>query len=282
MRTAALPRPQLQFALLASFVVCAECLMLARHPLTLKLESAVIFDLAVVPAGLWWLLVVRRGLASLRTVGTVAVLSVAACAEVFGAKLRLLAAPLELVLVYTLAREIRTSQSLPARALRTELSLFWYALFSWGRKAPAGFTAYKRAGWPAIYAAVLIMVFAEGLPLHFVLPRGWAMLSAALHVYTVLWVVGDLRAMKLRPIEVRGGLLHLRIGLRWQADIPLRDVSIGSAGTRGLKLGVIGSPNLVLKLARPVKLEGPYGITKTSDTLLLQVDDPSALSRALS
>ena len=277
MRTAAIARPQLQFALLAAFVVAAECMVLGRHPLTLPIEAAVIFDIAVVPAGLWWLLVVRRGLASLRTVGTVAVLSVAVCAEVFGAKLRLLAAPLELVLIWTLAREIRTSRSLAARAIRTELAVFRYALFSWWEKPAQGFGTLK--GWPAIYAAVLMMVFAEGLPLHFVLKGWWGIGSAVLHVYTVLWIVGDWRAMYLRPIQIRDGMLLLRVGIRWTADIPLRDVSVGAQGP-GLKLGL--SPNLVLKLREPATLEGPYGIQKTSDTLLLQVDDPAAFTRALS
>jgi hypothetical protein len=41
-----------------------------------------------------------------------------------------------------------------ARAMAAELAVLWYALFSWRRAAPAnGFTAYKRAGWVAIYAA---------------------------------------------------------------------------------------------------------------------------------
>ena len=276
MRTAALPRPQLQFALLAAFVISAECVALARHPLTMPLEAAVVFDLAVVPAGLWWLLVVRRGLASLRTVGTVAVLSVAVCAELFGARLRLLAAPLELFLVWTLAREIRTSKSLAARAIRTELGIFRYALFSWFEKPAPGYSALR--GWPAIYVAVLMMITAEGLPLHFVLPRGWAIASAVLHVYTVLWIVGDWRAMKLQPIQIRDGMLLLRVGLRWSADIPLSAVRVGEGA--GLKLGL--SPNIVLKLREPVTLEGPYGIRKTSDTLQLQLDDPAALARAIS
>src|SRR5262249_48191095 len=114
--------------------------------------------------------------------------------------------------------------SLLARALATELAVFWYALFSWGRPPPAGFTAYQRAGWIAIYLAILLACVAEAIPAHFLLRR-WGALPAILglvvHAYTVLWLIGDLRALVLRPIRVEAGRLAIRIGLRWEADVPL-------------------------------------------------------------
>lgn len=264
MRALALPRRQLQFALLASFVVAAECMVLARRRLSTPLEAAVVFDLCVFLPGVYWLLVSRER----RKVARVALIGVALCAVAFGRELRLLGLPLEMLVVYELYK---------SPVVRTELAIFRYALFSWFEKPAPGFTGL--AGWPAIYVAVSMMLAAEGIPLHFVLPRGWAVASAALHLYALLWIAGDWRAMKLRPIQVRDGLLLLRVGLRWSADIPLRDVEVG-AGGKGLKLGL--SPNLVLKLRQPVTLEGPYGIRKTADALLLQVDDPAGLARAIS
>lgn len=50
---------------------------------------------------------------------------------------------------------------------------------------------------------------------------------------------------------------------------------------QGLRLGVLGSPNLVVRLRRQIELHGPFGIRKTSDTLLLQVDEPDALESEL-
>ena len=246
MRTSVAVRPQLRFLLLASFVVVAESLVLASPKFWLHPElfrSAVIFDLVVIPGALWWLLVVRRGLARPRSIATVAVLSIGLCAALFGRELRLLALPLEAALVWALAREIRSGSSLPARAIRTELSV---------------------------------------LPFHFLLPRGWALASNAVHLYTVLWLIGDLRALVLRPIRVEDGKLLLRIGLRWEADIPLRQIAaVERSAPQGLKLGVLGSPNLALRLRAPAELHGPFGIRKTADVLLLQVDDPEGLERAL-
>jgi hypothetical protein len=152
---------------------------------------------------------------------------------------------------------------------------------------------------------VALACVGEAIPLHF-LVRRWgavaAALSVTLHVYTVLWLVGDLRALVLRPIRIEGGTLLLRIGLRWEADIPLAAIAaVERSGTEGLRLGVLGSPNLVLRLRErhqcsglsasarrrgdpgaSITLHGPFGIRKTSDVLLLQVDDPEGLARALS
>jgi len=305
-------RPQAVFLLLVAIVLAAESMALASRGMVLHpqaIRDAVIFDLCVVPAGLWWLLVVRRGLARPRTVARLVALSVALCALLFGREVRLLAVPLELALLWVAARSLRQAlqargaldaaaalragladalgDSPLSRAVATELAILWYALFSWGRSTPeGGFTAYKRAGWVAIYVAVALACVAEAIPLHFLFRR-WGSLAAALsvvvHVYTVLWLIGDLRALALRPIRVEGRKLLLRIGLRWEADVPLESIAAVERGPSGagLRLGVLGTPNLALRLRAPMQVHGPFGIRKTCDVLLLQVDDPDALAAAL-
>ena len=301
-------RPKLQFAVVVAFVLAAESAVLASrsfqlHPVPLR--PAVIFDLCTVLPFAYWLLVVRRGLARPRTVARVAVVAIALCAAIFGREVRLLAVPLELALIWLAFTSVRRAlrartasdpatalrlglvdalgDNAAARAVAAEFSVLWYALFSWGRPPPAGFTTYKRAGWIAIYLALGISVLAEGIPLHFVLPRGWSIASAALHLYTVLWMAGDLRALVLRPITIVDGVLRLRIGLRWEADIPLGEIASADLSQRaeGRKLGVLGSPNLILRLRRPAELHGLFGIRRTAQTLSLQVDDPAGLKQAL-
>jgi hypothetical protein len=304
-------RAYLVFLVLLSMVVAAETAALGSRGMVLHPDltrGAVIFDLCVVPALLWWALVVRRGLARPRTIARIAVVSIAVCALLFGREVRLLAVPLELALVWLAVASVRRAvqarrasdaatalriglsdalgDSAVTRALATELAIAWYALFSWGRRPPPGFTAYKRAGWIAIYAAILLACVAEAIPLHFLFRR-WGPLAAALsvvvHVYTVLWLIGDLRALVLRPIRVEGGTLLLRLGLRWEADIPLTAIAgVERTGqAKGLRLGVLGTPNLAVRLHESMELHGPFGIRKRSDTLLLQVDEPDVLAAAL-
>jgi hypothetical protein len=95
-------RPQLLFLLLVAFVLAAESLALASRAMALHpqaIRAAVLFDLCVVPAVLWWALVVRRGLARPRTIARIALAAVALCALLFGREVRLLALPLELALI---------------------------------------------------------------------------------------------------------------------------------------------------------------------------------------
>jgi hypothetical protein len=305
-------RPHAVFAFLVAAVLAVESMALMSrgmltHPQAIR--AAVLFDLGLVPAGLWWLLMVRRGLSRPRTAACVAVLSIAVAALIFGAEVRLLAVPLELALIWLAAASVRRAfqarhasdaatalrvgladalgDSPLARAAATELSIGWYALFSWGRKAPEdGFTAYKRAGWVAIYAAIALVCLVEAVPLHFLVHR-WGPIAAALnavvHGYTLLWMVGDLRALVLRPLRIEGETLHLRIGLRWDADIPLSSIaSVQRAPSgKGLRMGVVGSPNVALQLRSPHDLHGPFGIRKTAERLLLQLDEPERFVRAL-
>jgi hypothetical protein len=309
-------RPQLCFAAVVAFVLAAESLVLASHGFTrhpAPLRAAVIFDLCVVPALFWWLLFVRKGLTRPRTVARVLVLGVAFCALLFGREVRLLALPIELGLIYVAFTSVRGAlrarasadaatalrnglcealgDNAAARAVAAELSVLWYAVFSHGRKAPDGFTAYKRAGWGPIYAALALATVGEAIGVHFLLRR-FGPLAAfggiALHVYVLLWLLGDLRALKLRPISVEAGVFHLRLGLRWEADIPLtliEKVERCGAGTAigdGRRLGVLGSPNLRIALREPVTLVGLFGVRRTASALLLQVDQPEDLAAALS
>jgi hypothetical protein len=303
-------RPQLSFLAILVGLLAAESVVLASrayalHPMPVR--AAVIFDLCAMPLLAWWLLMVRPGRARPRTLARVAALAIAFAALIFGREVRLLAIPLELgglyLAVTSVRKALRTRDSAdPAAALRQgftdalgdnpavramayELTVFWYAVVSWGRSAGAGFTAYKRAGWTAIYVALGLCSIGEGVALHFLLRRFGPYVAGAgivLHLYMLVWILGDLRALALRPIQVEGGLLRLRIGLRWEAEIPLRLIqSVERSGTEGMRLGVIGSPNLRLVLREPVQLQGMFGIRRRSSSLLLQVDEPDALAAAL-
>jgi len=307
-------RPQLSYAAVLAAVVAAESLVLASrayglHPLPLR--AGVIFDLCAVPPGLWWLFFVRKGRAQPRSTARVFVLSVAFTALLFGREVRLLAAPVELLLLYLGFTSVRGAlrarssadavaalrnglvaalgDNFAARAAASELTVFWYAFFSYGAAARAaardGFTAYKRAGWTAIYVAIALVSVGEAIGVHFLLRRFGPIATgsaAAFHLYALLWMLGDLRALMVRPIRVEEGVLHLRLGLRWEAEIPLRCIERVELSPKSdpasMRLAVLGAANLRLLLGEPVVLHGPFGIHRESRDLLLQVDDPERLS----
>lgn len=180
-------------------------------------------------------------------------------------------------------------------ALLSELTLLAFALGSWGQAphAPAGsaaFTLHRRSGAGAVLAALALAGAGEALGAHFLVAHwsaGWAWALTAFSAYSGLWLLGDFRALVLRPVLVDDRVLRVRVGLRWRAEIPLAEIVRACPGPdparhRGCAVASpIGPPNLYLHLARAVELEGPMGLRRRSDCVGLRVDDPGALERLL-
>lgn len=132
-----------------------------------------------------------------------------------------------------------------------------------------------------------LVTLAEAIPLELLLRRfgiAPAAIAAAIHLYALLWFLGDARALRNRASRIDGNMLRLQLGLRWAADVPLRlieSVETGPAPLGSLRLTVLGSTNLVLRLRQPIEVSGLFGITRRSSTLAIQLDDPEGLAAAL-
>ncbi len=294
-----------------------------RHPQLVA--AAVAFDLTVTATVLAWLLLVRRGGAGPLTLSTVFAAGAALAVRWVPAAPRpaalLLAAAGELAFLGALAwRAVGLQRSwralggaLPVEealrvaarealgrsrivdALATEAAVLWLELASWRRRpdVPRGavaFACHRRVAHGAVVVAVLLAGVAETAAVHLLLARWserWAWVATGLGVYGMLWLVGDLRAVVLRPSYLAGGALVARVGLRWRGTIPLDRIEAVclDASVRGhhgaARLSPLGAANLYLHLREPVELEGLFGRRRRSALLGLRVDEPEALAAAL-
>ncbi|MCG6988040.1 MAG: hypothetical protein LJF06_07655 [Gemmatimonadetes bacterium] len=235
-----------------------------------------------------------------------------------------LAAPLELLSLAFLARRaaagrraLRRSSSAPdewdictalrcgateafgpgrfADAIAYEVSVLYYGLFARKRavSSAAAFTYHRKTAYGTIVLALLMVTAAEVVSVH-LLVRLWsprvAWLLTGVGLYGALWLYGDWRACRLRPVTVDGETLRVRFGLRWQLDIPIdairsiRAPTTPERATRGgvdLRLTLPGAPWRVLELNRPVEANGIYGRTRRVSVLGLALDDFDGLSAAL-
>lgn len=180
-------------------------------------------------------------------------------------------------------------------AVVTELSLLGMALLSWRSEphVPSGaipFTVHRRSGLGAVLLALALASVGEILAVHFLVAHWstrWAWAATAWSLYALVWLVGDHRAMVLRPVLLDGDMLRVRIGLRWRASIPLQRIQGICAGPdptrhRGCAVASpIGAPTLYLHLDGPVELQGILGLRRRGACLGLRVDDPGALERAI-
>ena len=178
-----------------------------------------------------------------------------------------------------------------AGALAYEVSLFHYAFAVRRPERPEhGASYHRRSGYGAVFAAVLMAAALELVAVHFLL-RAWsetaALVHVALSVYGVVWLVGDYRAMRRRPHELRDDGLRLRYGLRWDLAVAWEHISHVErtrrppTGDDSLNTVPVGSPQYVVELHAPAEAVGPYGITKDVRRVGLIVDDPQAFESRL-
>jgi hypothetical protein len=180
-------------------------------------------------------------------------------------------------------------------ALATEAAVLWLALASWRRAphAPAGrlaFSLHRRSGHGAVAAAIALVGAGEIAGTHLLLSR-WSDRAAwgatALGLYGLVWLVGDYRAVVLRPVLLGVDALEVRVGLRWRATVPLSSVTqvcVGADARRhpgAMRLSALGPPVLHLHLATPVEAAGLLGWRRRADILGLRVDEPEALAAAI-
>lgn len=178
-----------------------------------------------------------------------------------------------------------------AGALAYEVSLFHYALVARPAEPPEhGFAYHHRSGYGAVLAAVLMAAALELAAGHFLL-KSWsetaALIHAALSLYGVVWLVGDYRAMRRRPHELRAAGLRVRYGLRWDLRASWDQVSVvrrtrqPAPGDDYLNAVPVGSPRYVVELRTPVEATGPYGVTRSVQRIGLVVDEPEAFENRL-
>jgi hypothetical protein len=189
-----------------------------------------------------------------------------------------------------------------ARWARFELELGFFASFGWflrprvPRGAPA-FTHHRDAGWAAIVWALAAIVIVEGTLVHFWLGHAghtalmWV--AFGVHVYGLAWIAGDALSLRvnrtyvLRAEAERSSRLEVRVGLRGRGSFPIAAIASVTTGTwesarAGEELlGVSGPANLKLTFRRPLEVQTMLRAPVETTTLLLQVDDPDRLLRAV-
>jgi hypothetical protein len=181
-----------------------------------------------------------------------------------------------------------------AEILAFEIGVLYYAFGCWRRGAApeeGRFTAYRKSGYPMIFGVVMAVMAIElaavHLLVHFLWSPFWAWVLSGLSLYGALWLVADFQALRHRPTRVTEPGLTLRIGFRWEVEVPWQNIAglhtldwqARAAGEGRLNLAVVGEPSHELVLREPVTVRGVYGLRKSADRLGLALDDGESLRR---
>jgi hypothetical protein len=297
-----------------------------RQPETLSLVVAV--ELVVLVPIAYWLFVVRRGRARPRTVLLAVVCSVLGARLVLPAAhrsfvtgARFLTFALELTItayaIWAMQRALRRAhddgsqgdvvellqhtlansfgQRAWIRALAMEIATFYYALGGRGDRPPRGAVTFavdaSSAGTMAAGFGMVIVI--EAVVMHLLLMR-WSLAAAValtgLSLYSLLWLVGDYRATRRRPVVLDGRRLRLRVGLRCHVVVEIeqlasvrllswREVPERAAGY--LNTTRPGRPNVSIELRAPVKITTLLGLQRPAQRIGLRLVEPQRFRDAI-
>jgi hypothetical protein len=172
----------------------------------------------------------------------------------------------------------------------------YYALCSWQRQEAGGcasFSYHRESGYGAVVAALVMVCGIEAVVVHLLVAL-WsataAWLLTALGVYTVVWLLGDYQAARLRALVVGEDALYVRLGLRWSLRVPYDQIvrvvppgreELGRRTPGYLHAVLLVAPQVVLELGGPMRARGPYGVGKEVTRVGIAVDDLEGLHAAL-
>jgi hypothetical protein len=171
--------------------------------------------------------------------------------------------------------------------LATEISILYYGLFAWKSPKQTGknaFTAYKKSGYGSIVGGLAFLSLSEVLVFHVLFMQistiaAWIIF--ALNLYGIIFILADFNAYRREPTYIEDEKLYINAGIRWKAVIPVKDiksVELSNESSRDKRIlrtmTIFSGPNLVIVLERTHKAEGPYGIRKNFDKVLLNLDEP--------
>lgn len=321
--------PSLALVVLAAYlsaVALVHTSAFTREPGALSFVVAV--ELVVLIPIAYWLLVVRRGHARRRTtllavvcsvLGARLVLPAAHRSFVTGA--RFVTLTLELAItayaIWAVQRALRrthvdgsegdvvdllqhtlaTSFGRRAwiRAVAMEIATFYYAFGGRGDHPPRGAVMFSvdasSAGTMAAGFGLVIVI--ETVVMHLLLMR-WSLVAAValtgFSLYSVLWLVGDYRATRHRPVVLDGRRLILRAGLRCHVVVGIeqlasvrllswRDVPERAAGY--LNTTRPGHPNVMIELRDPIKVTTVLGLQRPAQRIGLRLVEPQRFRDAI-
>ncbi|MFQ5569798.1 MAG: hypothetical protein ACE5G0_09000 [Rhodothermales bacterium] len=206
----------------------------------------------------------------------------------------------DLDVMIRLQESLRETLHVPtaANVLAFEIGLIYYALFSWRAPRPDEpkhftFSYHKKNGYITVVAGIMVAMLIELIGLHLLL-LWWnptvAWIASALTLYGILWLLGDVQAVRLRPIRIEEEALLIRIGLRWTIRVPFEAITWvrpveGKPVVRKtpgyLAALVLGTPHYLIKLKTPIVAHGLYGIRKQVSLIGLALDDTASFEAAL-
>lgn len=171
--------------------------------------------------------------------------------------------------------------------------MLYYAFSSWKNIAQIGITMYKKSSFIAFQIMMIHAIIVETLGVHYWLHEKAPILSIillVLNIYSVIFFLADLQALRLNPIHFANESFYLSLGLMKRAKIDYSNVECmiedPTILERKLSKDTIDfvirdfekvHPDLILKMKTPQKVTLFMGIEKEYNYVAIKTDAPIEL-----
>lgn len=176
------------------------------------------------------------------------------------------------------------------KVLSSEMLVFYYAFASWRKQQPSGITLYKNTSYFSFNIMLIHAIVLESLGFHWWLHSKAPIVSIILliiNVYGVIFLIADMRAMKLNPIQIQHTGFYISLGLFRRTYIDYRDIEevILNAEVKQFKECaefiaqdfITAPPQMVLKMKQPQQVDMLYGLKKYCEYVAISCDDATQL-----
>ncbi len=181
--------------------------------------------------------------------------------------------------------------------LCTDLLVLYYGFASWKRKERAGITLHKSSSYIAFQMMMIHAIVIETIGIHWWLHEKSMVLSILLlilNVYSVLFFIADMQAVRLNPIYATNDALYLSLGLMKRTTIRFANIEKIEKDPELLKeklskdtIDFIARdfgeayPQIILKMREPLEVTFMLGIKKRYNHVAIKVDQIQELKEIL-
>ncbi|MGG2092667.1 beta-carotene 15,15'-monooxygenase [Bacillus sp. S13(2024)] len=179
----------------------------------------------------------------------------------------------------------------------SEAMMFYYAFFSWKKTPLTGITLYKNSSYIAFQIMMIHAIVIETLGFHWWLHDKSMVISIillVLNIYSIIFFLADIQAIRLNPIYINNGSMFLSLGLLKRTEIQFENIEcmIENSAILESKLSkdtidfIVRDfekvyPHMILKMKKPVKVTLFMGIQKEYSQIAIRSDNPAQLKEII-
>ncbi|OAH61094.1 hypothetical protein AWH49_02045 [Domibacillus aminovorans] len=178
----------------------------------------------------------------------------------------------------------------------SEFLMFYYAFFTWRKKAPAHkgtVTMHKKTSAIAMNMMIIHAVVIETIGIHWWLHEKSMVLSIillVLNIYSIIFFLAETQVIRLHPVEIKDGKLYATQGLTRRIIVPLsmiKEVKWGDESDEEALEFMLREfepveAQVAIVLHEPIEATMFMGRKKCVSELAFRIDEPEKLKYLLS